>query len=57
MTDEETEFKLTPEQLEFLKICTYFDRRDYEKRRLLKSLMTYSYASDYSTNYQRGTND
>ena len=52
MTDEETEFKLTPEQLEFLKICAYFDRRDYEKRRLLKSLMTYSYASDYSTNYQ-----
>ena len=46
MTDEETEFKLTPEQLEFLKICAYFDRRDYEKRRLLKSLMTYSYDAE-----------
>lgn len=51
MMEEETEFKLTPEQLEFLKICAYFDRRDYEKRRLLKSMLTYSYASDYSTNY------
>ena len=51
MTDEETEFKLTPEQIELLKLCAYFDRRDYEKRKLLKSMMTYSYASDYSTNY------
>ena len=51
MTDEETKFKLTPEQLELLKLCAYFDRRDYEKHRLLKSLMTYSYASDYATTY------
>ena len=51
MTDEETEFKLTPENIELLKLCAYFDRRDYEKRRLFKSLMTYSYASDYQTNY------
>lgn len=48
MTDEETEFKLTPENIELLKLCAYLDRRDYEKRRLLKSMMTYSYASEVS---------
>ena len=51
MTDEETEFKLTPENIELLKLCAYLDRRDYEKRSLLKSMMTYSYTSDYQTNY------
>ena len=40
MRDEETEFKLTPENIELLKLCAYLDRRDYEKRSLLKSMMT-----------------